>query len=801
MQSTRPALQTTALLIGFALFAAGCLAYRPFSVLGPDRLAEGAGLLVLLGVVGAVLLQYSREHAHAALVVSGLVVLVAFAGFPIVAATILQLLAALALGSVVVRSQSFDAALIALACGLALIAGIAGWLLPFPIHQPWLWAGVLGAIVLLRRLQVMALVRAGRDGFRAACQESPKTSMFSLGMLLLACTPALLPAMGSDDLSYHLLIPWELAELHYHRLDAASQMWAAAPWGSDVLHALPQLVSGVEHPGVLSAAWLIIGTLLVRQLTRALGASPATAWLASAAFCTIPLASALTSSMQTEPAAAAMALALALLVTRSPREPDAAVLRIACVLAASVIGMKVLHVVVAAPVAIWLLWWWRFRLPWKAVPGALALALLAGGSSLAFAAAVTGNPVPPLLNGVFASPFYPADLALEGVWAKGVDALLPWRLTFNSGDYIEGLAGSAGFVLVALLGGIVVALLRPGTRPLALAGLAMFLLPLSQTQYLRYAYPGIALLIPAAVAALDGLRPRVLLPAGLATLAIAQWLILPSASWMLNAGALRTLIESGERAVLERFVPERILARQVREGGQPGDRVLFANQMYAYGAELPGRAFVVAWYDPILSSYVPGGDGAAADWNRVIATTGANHVIVRSSAMPAGLLERLREGGYSTIAAAGDARLLRLHPSVASSASGEPVAGGVDATFAPQVSWPSIVDARVRMDCSRPSSPVAVSWTVSGAGQPESSYEWITCNPDGQVVAQRSEFLPPGAAIQMTARSTSVDEAQSVAQPRVTMAVRRDLARERDYAARLQQGCRGDACVPVSRGR
>src|SRR5690606_27670627 len=98
------------------------------------------------------------------------------------------------------------------------------------------------------------------------------------------------------------------------------------------------------------------------------------------------------------------------------------------------------------------------RLPWRGLLLALIWVPIVAGSSYVYAYVLTGNPVLPLFNGVFHSPFYPQVNFHDGRWDSGLSWSLPWQLIFNSSAYGETGNGVGPFVLIALAGSLLVAL-------------------------------------------------------------------------------------------------------------------------------------------------------------------------------------------------------------------------------------------------------------------------------------------------------------------------------------------------------
>src|SRR5690606_37110855 len=117
-----------------------------------------------------------------------------------------------------------------------------------------------------------------------------------------------------------------------------------------------------ETTGFLNAAWLLMAAWLVRGLARTLGVSPRLAWLAAAAYLSLPMSHMLAGSLQVESATPAMFAALAsLLLARAP--PGPAPMFLLATLAGMLIGSKVSNGLLLLPFFAWWLLQWKTALP------------------------------------------------------------------------------------------------------------------------------------------------------------------------------------------------------------------------------------------------------------------------------------------------------------------------------------------------------------------------------------------------------------------------------------------------------
>jgi hypothetical protein len=647
---------------GPAAAVAGFMLHRMWEQIALKVDAFALGLAVGVVVLAWLLRSTLRWQLATGIALAWLVLLVVFAGPLPVLATVLLMLAALGLGSQMLPASLASACMrvtFATLAGLALIAGTLGWLLPLPIHRIWLYLLVLFTVTAWRRAAIHALLVPLPDAWRNAVAASPRLAAFALLAVGLASTGCWLPTLQSDDLTYHLALPSQLQQLGYYRLDFASNIWALAPWSSDVLHALVQVIANTEARGALNALWLALSVALLWEIGAGLAMAEWGRWLLIALYASHPIVLLLAGGMLTEGPATAVTLALALLVLRAPRMPDAGTLRLAAVLSGLLLGLKILHAVAIPPLLLWLLWRWRGRLPWRALPGAVALALLIGGSSYAYAWALTGNPLMPLYNGWFRSPAMDAINIIDMRWITGLHWSLPWRVTFETSKYMEAYDGGAGFVLVALSGALLIALRDHKTRALALAGIVTMLLPFWQIQYLRYAQPGLMLLLPvmtAAVATTTGRRTATTLLVALVCLNLA---FQTNAYWIPHGGAVLTRVVQGNTETIAQFTPERRIVAYLR--AQPGsDRVLFTG--YALVAELAGRGYTTTLYDHALSTMgaIAEKDPSGGAWRSVFAQIGVRWVETTPSQASPALKAALADA--QRVLVVGNADLWRLPP-------------------------------------------------------------------------------------------------------------------------------------------
>jgi hypothetical protein len=776
--------------LGVLLVAVGFTFFNPWTTATTEHsiwFGRGALLALLIAAIGS---RVARLPAVVMLALIGLAALLHFHGLAAVAACGLFLAAALGLGSLLLDDGP-DTPWLALPLGVGLITGAAAWLLFLPVFSPASVGGTLLLLVALLHRQIARQFGVWRKSVRMEWRGSSVWASLIGVVLLAALTPTWLPVVSPDDLASHLQIGWQLQTLGYYRMDAGSQAWSLAPWLADVAYGLLQVLAGAEVVGVLNTVWLLLTVWLIMRLGRQLGLGQGMAWLAALLYATVPLTSALTRGMQTETASGAAVAALALVILRAPPTPDRRTLLIAAVLAAYLLGMKIVNLTVVGPLGLLLLWQWRGSLPWRALPAGLALALFIAGASYTYAWILTGNPVLPMFNGLFQSPWFPAENKVDARWLKGLDWRLPFWFSFRTGDYLEAHAGAAGFAVLFLAAAAVPAALDARLRPLLLVALAAWLLPLTQIQYLRYTQPALVLLLPVLLAGMVTVGNRRLLLGAGSLLVLLQLAFLPSSSWMLSARALPMLVGDSRDDVLRSFAPERLIARQLRSHLREDDRVLIASHDFAALAEFAGAAFVTNWYDHTLSQLHAQKGGGIDGWHAMIERSGANHLLIRRSAIDPGLRNLMEQRGATLTVTIGEASLYRLPQLPQPGTPLEAPNGAVVIRFpAPEPAQPRLLGIKVALQCARPFEPFAVGWTLErrGGGTAWARHRWVTCPANGVAGLELAlSVTDEWGDLVFQARPVSAESAQSLALLDQGQLNRHDLARERDLSGDLRQ--------------
>jgi hypothetical protein len=215
---------------------------------------------------------------------------------------------------------------------------------------------------------------------------------------------------------------------------------------------------------------------------------------------------------------------------------------------------------------------------------------------------------------------------------------------------MEAWDGGFGLVHVALAGAVLLALRDRRSRVLAVAALLAFLLPLALVPYARYAFAGLVLMLPVAVAGLCAAFAWRGALAVAALVALTGVVMRPNADWLQHTGAAkRALLALGRDApLMARYAPERVIHRRLRVQ-RPDTRVLDLHG--ARHAELAGRGRTATWYAPALHAAAARAqaDASGRAWARLLAREGIGDVVLHGPSLTRAEAAGLRLAGADRV--------------------------------------------------------------------------------------------------------------------------------------------------------
>lgn len=574
-----------------------------------------------VALVGAVLGLTLPQSAHSYLLFVVLGSLVVGVGFFDSASVVLWLASSGSLGVLVLGRLHSKEHLSLISATEAVLIGAASWLA--------IWGGMLHFAVNFQALHILlcllpCLLLLGRKSsihneLRSrlnAAQDWMRSIPFWAwvgGLIVVGWVLrwASFPSMGSDDHALHLRIWTELLTQERYTFDISTQIWSVAPFTVDLLHAGLSLMAGGDARSAMNLGLAILLLLLMAGILRRLNTPVWTQWLLIVLMATTPMLGNLLLTLQTELTLAVMALAGMRLVIDANGgwrgQHVLGVLSCAALCASIKLPGAVLGVTLLAALAVR---WWSQRetttptghmLRWPALLLLIPLGFVAL-HSYGVAWKLTGNPVFPLYNAIFLSPYYHPINFSDSRWIHGFGLTSYVKAFFHTSEFFESGDYTAGWQYLIMLPIGVLALLRSG----APSGLRIILIPVlgfglvmfSATQYWRYLFP----VMPLAVVLLGSLfiqeKPTIRTAAFFLAIACiaGNLLFFTRVSWMMNSPAGMAFTRDGKETLTSLYAPASLLTERVNQLA-PGSRVLYTPNT-PYGATLHGIPLYLNWYQP-----------------------------------------------------------------------------------------------------------------------------------------------------------------------------------------------------------
>ncbi len=572
------------------------------------------GLLVLILVVVAVASRRYRLRAMPVGVALGALVALITGKFAALLVVLWFGVAAVALGRLLLGRFGRGAGdLDCMLVGATVYGTIVGLLAHLPVNYVGVYAGLLLVPVLLRWRDSRDLFERAGSWLRAPRQDGLVEQLVPAAIAAFAVVlflVALMPERGHDALVKHLMVPERLAWQHYWVFDVDTYVWTVMPMLGDWVYSIGFMLGGEVAARLVNLGCVLLLARQVFDLAIWAGARREGALWAVLVLLSTPLTLAESSSLFIESVWSCLvvggAFALLRLLTGT-HEGAGGRLVIGGVLLGGALAAKAVTFMVLPVLALLLVLgvrrWLRVAiLPAMAV-GTLLFAVI-GGFAYAQAWWLTGNPVFPFFNGTFRSPHYPPhDFTAPAIFDKGTTWDVLYRITFESGRFLEAHPGAAGFQwLMLVLPALVLFALVQHRRGLVLlsTAAAVVWLTFAQTAYLRYVFPSFALASAAVGVLIAGAAPRRgAVVSGIRVVAVAVVtlnLLFFSSAGHTHQLSFRVLSSDAARqAWLTEQQPVRAAVALVNELNRAGSPVAFFCRAMATG--LHADALFPNWYN------------------------------------------------------------------------------------------------------------------------------------------------------------------------------------------------------------
>ncbi len=636
MSTTASRLLSTAAFIA-SLFCIGVWWPAPLPTawdLHTQVVAGGVGLAIVLAFASF----FVRVSRLAVLLgVAWIFFAIHASGVPAALAFVLFSAGAMGVGAAIVgRAGSITAierAVLAYLVGLSLMLAVLSPVLAFSIHYPSTYAAACLLLVVWQRGALLKLLqdlhmqwrqwRGGKPSFPVSVAIFFVIFAWGYGSL-----GTLTPIAAWDDLAFHLRLPTELLVRHFYAFDVEHQVWSAAPLASDLAYAIAYVISqgseGVKA-WVTGSYHLACAVLLAGLLLRRVRPWPALLCLVG--YLSIPLVLVINHALHPEGISAALVLGIFAIwaLARDSQAPGPAIG--AALMLATLGAAKSSNLVLCLVLGlVWLPTFWRHARASPVMGAVILVALATVVTPYLTSWLRTGNPVLPLFNAFFKSPYFGTFNFKNETYEGKFDGSLFANLFLDGQRHFETtLAFSGGLSLYFLLPAAVMLLIWKGDieRRVAIGAVLVYsLVVLSSQQYLRNLFPVMAMGMFAASRLWDALPTddRTLArmwqywwSALLIFAAVMNLYWMPGVFWQTKLTDMvdSALTPRGRSAYLGRYAPERELTRAAN-----ADMGIYARVLYTvdpYGADLHGTPVYASWYNPrALDAFMAVTDQASA---------------------------------------------------------------------------------------------------------------------------------------------------------------------------------------------
>lgn len=510
--------------------------------------------------------------------------------------------------------------------GVGFYVFLFGVLIHFPVNYAGVYLGILSVpllAALLLRLPTIYKPQASL-AWHEICQKAAAIDYRKLCLSVIVigyvARYAFFPSVNYDDNASHLRMWTMLSNQHIHNFDVTSQIWIVAPFAVDLLHAVVSLISQADARGAMNLVLFSSLLYLTWSLSEIVNNRLNDRLLIITLFATTPLLASLLTGLQTELFLAVLATAGTLFSLQRRRSnlsgaEVAAIIMVSALCCATklpgaILGLALLVTfsfkVFSRPNQIPTL----IRHDYRGIVIITLVAGLVAFHSYGVAWHLTGNPLFPLYNGYFKSPYFGLYNFIDNHYTTGTTLKTYWDLFFNTSRHFESANFVAGFQYLLLLPLSIIILLTLRSRraslkimlPLFVFGAVMF----SAVQYWRYLFPvlplGSVLIGVLLLDNSDKVFIRVIAFSTLGIYAAANLFFLPGISWYFSTPAQKAFSESNRHGIVANLAAEQLL-NAILNKRAPGAKVLYEPSR-PYGATLNENPIYVNWYSPARQAKV-----------------------------------------------------------------------------------------------------------------------------------------------------------------------------------------------------
>lgn len=421
---------------------------------------------------------------------------------------------------------------------------------------------------------------------------------------------AFFPSVSYDDHAQHLRIWHELLSNNIYSFDIKTQVWSIAPFTVDLIHAVLSVMAGSDIRSAMNLSLAIIIFLLMIISLQRFKIAPQIQWLLIVLMASTPMLGNLLLTLHTELMLSVIVLAGFVLLLEL--ELDWCINKIIGILACAALcaSIKLPGIILSSMLIIaMLLQYWlnkktnNFQKITQLWPLILIIVIFMFVALHAYVTAfyITGNPVFPLYNGIFLSPFFPPENFSHLTYVHGFNLNTYVSAFFHTSKFFESGDNVAGWQYLLLLPLTIFASLKFKNISFKLALIIIFgygLVIFSTTQYWRYLFP-VMPLAGVLFASLFFYNQQIFKNISILLILIsvsANIYFFKNISWLMVSPAGLAFTQEGKINLVKKYAPSATLTETINNL-MPGANVLYPSKNPA-GATLHGYPLYVNWYSP-----------------------------------------------------------------------------------------------------------------------------------------------------------------------------------------------------------
>lgn len=502
--------------------------------------------------------------------------------------------------------------------GSGTYATFIGIIAHFPVNYLSIYSILLATPLLVKHQRVFIIFHELTSWIIGYRKQKPNINLIGSAISAIAIIEfivALLPELGGDALSSHLLIPSQLATSHIWGFNPYLYVMAVMPMLGEWLYSIGYMISGETGARLINLLFTYLlayqgYTIALWLKSNKTGAQATALLLLSTPLTFLEISSAFIDAVWASYIVAAIFSLLHLTYNHHKDAPlfiKESGLLLGFAAATKAITLPILPIFTAI---IFLKWRYLTSRPilFSLLVG-LLLFTLVGTPAYLTAWLISKNPVFPFYNDIFKSPFFSTSKFDNPLFHIGTSWNILYKMVFSSGNYLEGQSGSPGFQWILLLPASVLLLITQHNKK------ALFLLIVTALlwvtifhcqSYFRYVYP---LFVLFSVIICTAIWPKQTLKnttsAALKVIFLITILLniifLPAASWVYRSIPFKIFLDEKNKVdFLESALPIRLaieLTNQININHTP---VAFFTKQ-SFGSGLNADALYSSWYNPAFS--------------------------------------------------------------------------------------------------------------------------------------------------------------------------------------------------------